>query len=203
MGTGVVRRVRNPRGQGGRLRRDILAAGFAVLDEGGSIKAVTLRAVARAAGVTAPAIYGHFASVTELLAAMRDATFAEMLERTARAAAKASDPVSALLARASAYVELGMAAPARRRLMFAMIPGIRCEVGLAAFEVLVEAVRACVEVGRSASTDPWTDTTHLLAALDGLVLGRTALAGFPWPPLEETVRTMTVRLIRLTGFTGT
>jgi AcrR family transcriptional regulator len=187
-------RQQNPRGQGGKLHQDILAAAFAVLDENGTVEAVKLRAVARMAGVTAPAIYGHFASVDELVAKMRDIAFEELLATTDAAAAGADGPVAALLARSSAYVELGISAPARRRLLFTPITDRVNEVGLATFDGLVDLVRECVAAGRSTSKDPQKDTAHLLAALDGLVLGHTVLTGFPWPPLDEAIHDVTMRL---------
>jgi AcrR family transcriptional regulator len=50
-------RVRNRRGQGGRLRTDIVTAAAELLDEAGTEQAVTLRAVARRIGIAAPSIY--------------------------------------------------------------------------------------------------------------------------------------------------
>lgn len=52
-------RAVNPRGQGPRLRQDILDAATALLGREPAV-AVTLRAIARQAGVAAPSIYAHF-----------------------------------------------------------------------------------------------------------------------------------------------
>ena len=191
-------RRRNPRGQGEKLRDEILAAAFCVLDEHGGPGAVTLRAVARAAGVTAPAIYGHFSSVEELLAAMRARVFADLDDAMADASAQATDPIEQLLAHTMTYVEAGIRAPARRQLMFTVIAGAVNLAGEATFRTLVRLVRTCVAAGRCGSTSPDTDAVLLLAALDGLVQGHVISPAFPWPPLADSVRLVTTRLLQIT-----
>jgi AcrR family transcriptional regulator len=187
-------RRKNPRGQGNRLRAEILRAALHVLDTQGTVDAVTLRAVARAAGVTAPALYSHFANLEALHAAMRDATFAQLLCVTDAADAGAADPVSAFVARCRAYVEFGMERPTRHRLIFTQIPGSSTASGEIAFDALVDVLDRCVAQGLSTSTDSRTDTAHLIAALHGVALTRTAMPGFPWPSLDETIRDITIRL---------
>lgn len=180
---------------GGKLTRDSLVeAAFVVLDEQNGVEAVSLRAVARAAGVTAPALYGHFTDVTELHAAMRDRTFEDLMEQLDATGEAAPDSLARLLARCHAYVAIGIKWPARRRLMFTPLPGAsRCS-GQAAFDTLVGIIEACVADGFSTSTDPRTDAASLLAALHGVALTRIGMTEFPWPPLDQTVTTVTRRL---------
>ena len=47
-------RERNRRGEGGKLRADIVAGATQLLEDTGSEDAVTLRAVARQVGISAP-----------------------------------------------------------------------------------------------------------------------------------------------------
>ena len=61
------RRTRARRGEGERLREEILDAAERLLIETGNRDAVSIRAVAEAVGVTPPSIYLHFADKTELL----------------------------------------------------------------------------------------------------------------------------------------
>jgi len=68
--TGVGRRRRAPRGQGRKLREEILAAAERLLRETGDQEAVSIRAVADAVGVTPPSIYLHFADKTDLIFAI-------------------------------------------------------------------------------------------------------------------------------------
>jgi AcrR family transcriptional regulator len=60
----VEPRQRNARGQGGRLRSEIVEASRRLTDHGGD--ALTLRAIAREAGIAGPSIYDHFANVDEI-----------------------------------------------------------------------------------------------------------------------------------------
>lgn len=53
-------RQRNPRGEGGRLREDLLAGAQRNLERTGSEDRPTLRAMAREVGISAPSIYAHF-----------------------------------------------------------------------------------------------------------------------------------------------
>jgi AcrR family transcriptional regulator len=67
-------RIPNPKGQGARLREEILAA-RRLLEEGGSEEAIGLWATAREAAVTAPAIYAHFGGRQELVEAVVGGAF--------------------------------------------------------------------------------------------------------------------------------
>ena len=82
-------RPRNPRGTGDRLRDEILIAAEELLRDMPG-EALTLRAVARAAGITAPSIYRHFIDREAIIRAVVDRAFDE-LERTLGA-----DMISAL-----------------------------------------------------------------------------------------------------------
>ncbi|SDS58334.1 TetR/AcrR family transcriptional regulator [Actinoplanes derwentensis] len=188
-------RTQNTRGQGARLRGELVEAAFTVLDEQG-LAGVTLRAVARAAGITAPAVYRHFADLPELLAELRRGTFAEVIRVTAAAEEGQPEPAGRLLARARAYVELGLARPARYALIFTNVPGSDLMAGTALDE-MVELIAACARDGSSAATDPRTDAIHLLAALHGIVGTRLSAPGLPWPSLERTVTEVTTRLTLL------
>ncbi|MFI6990478.1 TetR/AcrR family transcriptional regulator [Nonomuraea wenchangensis] len=84
-------RGRNRRGEGARLRADILTAATGLLDRGGE-RALTLRAVAREAGVTAPSIYLHFPGRPAILLAVVHAAFAELARRIEAAVTDADAP---------------------------------------------------------------------------------------------------------------
>ncbi|RDG39206.1 TetR/AcrR family transcriptional regulator, partial [Streptomyces corynorhini] len=73
-------RSRNRRGEGGHLRADILAAATDLLDHGDE-RAVTLRAVARRAGIAAPSIYPHFPGRSAIMLAVVGEAFAELSGR--------------------------------------------------------------------------------------------------------------------------
>lgn len=113
-------RARNPRGQGERLREELLRATERLLEQVGSEDALSLRAVAREAGVAAPSIYRHFADKTELVWATLEISFERLARAMAEAAAEAEDdaPVERLRAQLRAYCRYAVAHPATYRLLY-------------------------------------------------------------------------------------
>ena len=117
-------RDRNARGQGDRLRGEILAAlGRLVSDEARMRPLpLSLREVAAEAGVTAPAIYRHFANKEELVRAAVEDGYArlagEMDEADAGEAAAGGSPVRRLAAQAHAYCGFAAREPGCFRMMF-------------------------------------------------------------------------------------
>ncbi len=177
------------------LRGGLLAAAAALVERIGW-EAVTLRAVAREAGVSAPAVYGHFSDLGALLDAVLDEGFTELGDAVLRAVAAQEDPVDRLVAGCRAYVEQGTAAPARYRAMFG---GRSLPHAGQAFDGLVEAVRACVSAGRSASRDPRADAGLVWTALHGLVTLRVTAPGTgrPDPDAQLTALVERLALLRL------
>jgi AcrR family transcriptional regulator len=192
----TARRRQNRRGEGEQLRGEIMRAALGVLDDSGSVEAVTLRGVASAAGITAPAIYSHFSSLKSLLVALRDAAYDQVLAESNAAAAAASTPAAALIFRCTTYVELGIKYPARRQLMYAPIGDSSNKSGAIAFAALVAALDECVRQGLSGSIDTRADAAILIAALHGIAATRTT-SMFPLPPLPEAIRQITSRITRL------
>jgi AcrR family transcriptional regulator len=81
-------RRRNRRGEGAQLRDDIVQAASTLLEQTGREDAVTLRAVARAAGITAPSIYAHFRDPYEIKLAVVQRTFSMLAEALRPASAE-------------------------------------------------------------------------------------------------------------------
>lgn len=138
----------------GDLRRALLQGALELLAEGGPAT-LTLRAVARRAGVSEAAPYRHFADKREMLAAVAEEGFVA-LERACMAAIgdpDGVDPVEGFLLRGLAYVRFAVDNPAHYRVMFGPeIPDKRAYEGLhrasmAAYEALRSTVRRCVEAG--------------------------------------------------------
>lgn len=98
------------------LRDRLVDCALALLEQGESD--VSLRAVARAAGVSAMAPYRHFEDKAALMGAVALKGFA-MLEADAARADQADDACEALTAQGLAYVGFARAHPALFRLMFA------------------------------------------------------------------------------------
>jgi AcrR family transcriptional regulator len=148
-------RVRNPWGQGDRLRAEILAAAARLLGEIGTVDGLTLRGVARAAGVAPASIYEHFADKSALMAALLAYVQEQVLDllrhadAEARAAAGPPDPVGPVRAQLSAFCRYWLANPGHQRVLFA--PHVR-EPGsprnYATVRLLAAALADCQRAGR-------------------------------------------------------
>lgn len=87
-GTGAVHvRERNRWGEGKRLRAEILAAARQLLCDLGAVEGLTLRGVARHAGIAPASIYAHFSDKSRLVDALLDHESARLLALMAEAAA--------------------------------------------------------------------------------------------------------------------
>lgn len=100
----------------GKLRDALVRTALSLLEESG-VEALTLRAAARGAGVSAMAPYRHFADKADLLAAVAEQGYADLRDRLARADA-AADPRQALVEQGVAYVLFALERPALFRIMF-------------------------------------------------------------------------------------
>ena len=182
----------------GDLRAALLAAAAAWLDAQGA-ETLTLRELARAAGVSHAAPYHHFASREELLAGVAETAFDRLADALA-AAARAPDAAGALLDIGEAYVREALAHPAQFRLMFGPLlarkaehPGLR-RAAERAFTVLLEAAaRFAPERGLEIALAGWS-LSHGAAnlAIDG------AFGGLPIDPAQarQLARLDTGDLIR-------
>src|SRR5258708_12943097 len=92
-------RGRNPRGQGERLREDIVVAALRLLDELGDDQALSLRAVAREVGIAATSVYIHFADRDALVLAAMERCHRDLMRAVAQAQAFPADPAANLRAR--------------------------------------------------------------------------------------------------------
>src|ERR1700722_10514165 len=87
------RHRRNARGQGHLLRAEIIAGATAILERTGTEEAITLRAIAREIGITAPSISDHFADRPAIIDAVVADDLATLSARLAAAAEATADPV--------------------------------------------------------------------------------------------------------------
>jgi AcrR family transcriptional regulator len=101
----------------GALREALLSACLDLIAAEG-IGAVSLRRVARAAGVSPGAPYHHFADRAALLAALSAQGYELLAADFATARAESDSPVHALTAMIRAYVEFARRQPAYFRLIF-------------------------------------------------------------------------------------
>ena len=152
----------------------VLAAGQILGKQG--LEAVTLRAVARKAGVSHGAPYRHFPSLDHLLAAVAEQGFRELGNALrGRSAAEMGE----------AYVRFGLEQPARFRLMFGGLVGVARHPGLrdasqAVYGALVEALKTRGEIAEpeKAAAAAWALVHGLTVLLsDGHLEGLAATEG--------------------------
>jgi AcrR family transcriptional regulator len=148
------------------LRDTLLDHAIAML-EGGEA-APGIRAVARAAGVSAMAPYRHFADKAALLAAVAERGFAMLHAALAKADAQGSD-AERLVAQGAAYVAFARAHPALFRSMFACAAPAPKQPDAPAFAILTGRVAALAPAAVAEATLGCWAIVHGLAtlALDG------------------------------------
>lgn len=119
-----VKRVPHARGEGDRLRQEILVAATRILEETGREDALSLRGVAREVGISAPSVYRHFKDKADLVSTVLDATYralaVEMSEARESAATAGADPWARVRATVTAYRRFAIDKPRRYRLMFSL-----------------------------------------------------------------------------------
>jgi AcrR family transcriptional regulator len=186
-------RHRARRGEGDLLREEILEATERLLLETGSEEAVSIRAVARATGVTAPSIYRHFEDKTHLLFEVCARHFALLDEAIEAAVVGIDDPVLAMQARGKAYVRFGIEHPEHYRIMF-MGPAYATPdqwsdlLATGSFANLVGGIQAVVDAGAMPEPDDVvTAALHVWANIHGLTSLLVARPTMPWPELDAFI----------------
>ena len=200
--SGTSARTRNPQGDGFKLRQELIAAAGRLLTSGADFESLSLRGVAREAGVAAPSVYLHFASKAALLRDVQAVHFAALQHAIEQGSDGISDPSAALLAGCLAYCRYAVEQPGSYRILFAT-PGPSAfaassedRVGASAFQTLVDGVAECIASGVARPGDPFRIASDIWPALHGIVTLRRAYVEFPWPPLDDQVRSI------LEAFTG-
>ena len=182
-------RERNPFGEGGHLGDELIDAAGRLLAAGCDPEALSLRAVAREAGVAAPSVYLQFESKDALLHAVKAAHFARFHAAIEEGMANGSDPATRLFNGCLAYCRFAVEQPGSYRVIFETPSPPRPNLpvaelpGMAAFQLLVDGVAACIAAGQSPPGDPFRIATDVWVALHGMVTLRQRLTSFPWPDL--------------------
>lgn len=199
-----VRRSRARRGEGERLRGEILDATETLLRREGDRDAVSIRAIADAVGCTAPSIYRHFEDKTALIFAVCDRHFDHLQAEMASRIGADSDPVSVLRQIGHAYLEFGLAHPEQYRIMFMTRGGGTAGGDYASdvlgdgtsFGLLSRAVEAAMEAGAIRRDDPFQVAVDLWTMAHGVTsIAVTANPFFPYPdPRDELDRLMDMTL---------
>lgn len=194
-------RARNERGQGSRLRTEIVEAAVRIVDGSDAVSPLSLRGIAREAEVSAPSIYAHFPDVAAIGDAVLSRAFAELDRTVARAMEAQTTPQSALVEGCLAYVEYGWRHSSRYRFMVAA--GGFAPDAVHTLERIEEALQQCIAGGSSTSTDARGDAIALWVAMHGMASlekpARPELRRLGTVDREGLARTLVTRIAGLPG----
>jgi AcrR family transcriptional regulator len=189
---GPRRRAR--RGEGERLREEILDAATELLVELGSADKVSTRAVAHRVGCSSPALYLHFPDKAALVYATCERQFQTLGHLIDEAVGQVDDPVERLRTAARVYTDFALDHPEQYRVMMmdgtygALYQADLDELGKEAGLVSVlDALRAGIEQGVFAAGDPYLMAVGLWASIHGMASLVLAKPGIAWPPTDELV----------------
>jgi AcrR family transcriptional regulator len=171
------KRQRNQRGEGAKLRDEVIEAAMRILDRAPA-STLSLRMVAREAGVAAPSLYRQFDDAAALMTTVAIECWAQIgAEMAASASACDMLPASALLQELmGTYVQYAMRRPSRYQLLFALSEGWETVLEgpiRPVYRAVLAAVTKHVETGgRLPARDPVSATLLTIS----LAHGRIALA---------------------------
>jgi AcrR family transcriptional regulator len=206
--TGVLRRPRNARGSGNRLRGEIIDAAVTVLAALGPEDPFSLRSVAKEARVAAPSVYIHFPDRNALLLAVLEKLFGEQVALRGAAeevaAAAGGGAWERLLARSIASVEFGLKYPGHYKVLFEgrVVPRLNdpriANFGRPLLVRSIELIREIAPTSRSgrASDDPQRLALLLWSGLHGIVSLRVNKPTIEWPPAVELVEQIARAIIQ-------
>ena len=191
------RRPAARRGEGEKLRDEILDVTARLLEESGDPRTLSLRAIAREVGVAATSIYLHFDSLDAATVAVKDQKYGELREALSVADRSApDDPRSRLRAATRAYVDFALERPGTYKVLFSTnlnLPpvGDGGFLGARAFGVAVEVLRGTGITDEEAHMA----ATQLWCLMHGMVTLRADHPNFHWPSLDDQIDDLVDRLL--------
>ncbi len=193
-------RQRYARGEGDKLRRDLIDAATELMAEYGTIDGISLRAVARRAGVSPTAVYRHFDDHLDLLRESVGECWKHFYEIMIEAAESSDDPFVAFRAAGDGYVRFAMEHQGQYRILFSnrihldlsdvelpnsmAAPGDTSDAGMSAFQVLVGLVSAILERNDD-DRDPFFVAVQVHTWIHGMVDLVGCHPDVPWPEMSS------------------
>ena len=190
-------RGRNPRGQGERLRAEIVDAAIRMLGELADDQALSLRAVAREIGIAATSVYIHFADRDALVFAALQKTHSDLTDAVQRVAYEAEGPVAELRARVLVLGDWAHRHPGLFKVLHESTLNQRADLS---FKQLLgrettAAIQRCMDERLVPAGDAAEVSLDLRAAVHGAVSMRVNEPDLPWAPLEEQVDRYLIKLV--------
>jgi AcrR family transcriptional regulator len=191
--TRAARRVRARRGEGDRLREEIVDATEGLLIETGDADAVSIRAVAERVGVTPPSIYIHFVRKEDLILEVCERHFRALDAVIEEAICDECEPLDAVKAIGRAYVQFGLDHPEQYRLLFMTRTQFDTEdvreriMGVSGFSRVVEATQRGIDEGAFVPGDAFLMACGLWMGVHGITSLLISKPTFPWPDRETLI----------------
>jgi AcrR family transcriptional regulator len=192
---------------GGRLSRQAIIEAARALLAADGIEAVSLRRVAGALGVTAPALYAHVKDKHDLLQGVADQEGRRVIERIR--SILETDPLALIRARCLAYVAYAKENPALFKAIFMVRPELTAEpddaeamatMATEAFQVGAAPLFELARAGLLGSVDPHLAALTIWTATHGVAT--VILAGPEFDPDLERALVETVIDAVIAGLTG-
>jgi AcrR family transcriptional regulator len=186
----VSTRPRNPRGEGSKLREQLLAATAEVLNEVGDADRASVRAIARRAGVSPTALYLQFPDRDSLVAAAVDAAFETFNAELIAAASIDAPPVERLMNMGRAYLTFSEQRPAlyatlfsTRRTQVDKDPEVDRDRALEGVTDLLQVINPSIEYDTACEL-----AILIWSTLHGYAMLRTVRPHLEWPEPEAFLR---------------
>jgi AcrR family transcriptional regulator len=195
----AIRRQPNARGQGERLREQIVSTAVRMLDELADDEALSLRAVAREVSIAATSVYLHFPDRDALVLAAMQRCHEELVGAGDEAEAAHRDPAAKLRARILAQGAWAEEHPGIYKVLHESTVNRR--LGMPFKQVLAarttSAVQRCMDAGVAPAGDAATVALDLRTAVTGMLSLRVNEPDQPWPPAAEQVDRFLAKLVGL------
>ncbi|WP_329178946.1 TetR/AcrR family transcriptional regulator [Streptomyces sp. NBC_01477] len=191
----------NPRGQGERLRTDIITTATAMLDVLADDQALSLRAVAREVGIAATSVYLHFADRDALVLATLERCHSDLMRAIEGAETSAGCPAEALRARTLLLGNWAQQHTGLYKVLYESTINQRVEMRFKQDfkDSCVSAVQRCVDAGLAPRGDATAMALDLMAAVHGSVSMRINRCDTPWPPFAEQLDRFLTGLVGLSA----
>ncbi|EIV92502.1 TetR/AcrR family transcriptional regulator [Frankia sp. QA3] len=200
----AARRRPNARGQGERLREEIVSAAVRMLDQLADDEALSLRAVARAVSIAATSVYLYFPDRDALVLAAMRRCHEELVRTGDEADAAHEDPAARLRARILAQAAWAREHPGLYKVLHeSKVSRLH---GMPFKEVLIArttaAVQRCMDAGIAPPDDATTVAIDLRTAVNGMLTQRINEPDLPWPPAVEQLDRFLAKIVGLTDPDG-
>ncbi len=197
----TLTRTRNARGQGPRLRDELVSAARRLAEAAGTTDGLSLRAVAREVGVAPNSVYLHFRDREEIFRAAVAQDYGQLAERL-QAAQATGDPFEDLREVARAYCTFAKDHPASYRLMTQVVQAVpeggprpKGHPAAVPQSVLLDAIQRCINAGARTGADADLLLAMLWSALHGFLDLRASKPQREWPPLDDFIEQLVAALL--------